>query len=338
MTRSKSVFTDEALLTAFRAVPNLSKASVQLFINKLEQMKVITASSSLIDLIKSPDVSWKKLTSASGISQTPSNHHVFLSAVCALFKHVPSLTTKFPKAAREWSQMRWNNSQPLKDRYLDNQPTDRQRNAKIPYAEIESKRDALPAGDPTKLLLMMYTLLPPARGGDYHSVSVHRQASAKPDAKGNYLLLPPSGVCKLVLTEFKTAKIYGTIVHELPRLLCEEIRLSLKLIPRKHLFMSSETGKPFTRSAFSGWANRLLKRLFGKPVTLTMIRHLYVSALDFNKMTMREMEAIGKRMGHRMEMQKQYQWIDQESDGEDVEVQTEMKSGKDRFVCACKKA
>jgi hypothetical protein len=47
-------------------------------------------------------------------------------------------------------------------------------------------------------------------------------------------------------------------------------------------------------------------------VTLTTLRHLFVSTIDFNKTRGTELEAIGNAMGHSIAMQKGYQWINKE--------------------------
>ena len=39
-----------------------------------------------------------------------------------------------------------------------------------------------------------------------------------------------------------------------------------------------------------------------------MLRHIYISAIDFNKSTPAQLEAIGKSMGHRVEQQFLYKW------------------------------
>jgi hypothetical protein len=298
------------LIDALNACETLSANSRRLFVSKLEGFLALTDFKDAYALISKPAAAWQQLQACPTIAHTPANHHLFLSAVCALFKHVPGLTDRLPAARKKWESTRGQNWETIKQRMMDNRPSQRQTDAMVPYEDVIRVRDALPAGDVAKLLLVVYTALPPARGGDYHSVLIYRNRKTPPaEEKGNFLLLPTGAPCKLMLQQFKTAQHYGRIVHTLPEAVCEEIRRSLQRFPRTHLFVSPETGKPFTRSAFSGWAARVLKRLFRRPVTLTMLRHMYVSEIDFNKMTYRQMEALGKQMGHKLETQKQYQWI-----------------------------
>lgn len=288
---------------------DLSLNSKTQYTTKIQQFVKLVGAKNVVSLLLAPDKAMNRLRKAD-ISHTPSNHHVYLAAACSIMKHVKGLRDSLPtKAVKRWSELRQSNTHPITERYHDNQPTERQRQAIIPLADVISARDALPVGNMVKLLLMMYTGIPPARGGDYHSVKIYRNRT-RPPAKddGNYLLLPDSNACKLVLQQFKTAKQYHSITHELPQEVCSEIRASLRVQPRTHLFASPETGLPYTRSAFSAWAVRALKKLFGKPVTLTMLRHLYISSLDFNRMTLRQMEHIGNQMGHSVAMQTLYRW------------------------------
>jgi hypothetical protein len=294
-----------AVMAALRDAPGLSDASKKQFVRKLEQWLEITQHTDVLRVLRDPEGSYRRFEAAGDVSHTHANVHTYLSAVLALFKHVPWLKEKYPEAAFAWQALRHDNYRHIKDRYLDNQPTQRQRDAFVPLREVLRVRDGLPRGSVDRLLLSMYTDIPPARGGDFHAVRLLDKApTTDEDSPGNYIVTGSKGKsCRLVINEFKTRKHYDPIVHELPPSLCEELAISLRDRPRDYLF------GPFSRSAFSTWANRRLHRLFGRRVTLTMLRHLYVMALDFNRLSSRQLLEIGNSMGHRMEMQKQYQWI-----------------------------
>lgn len=303
-----------AVMAGLRDAPGLSDASKKQFLRKLEQWMEITGHADILRVLRDPDGSYARFAEAPGIAHTHANVHTFLSAVLSLFKHVPWLKDKYPEAAFAWQALRHDNYKHIKDRYLDNQPTERQRDAFVPLREVLRVRDALPRGDVDRLLLSMYTDIPPARGGDFHAVRLLRQEpSPASEEKGNYIVVnkpsPKScSKCLLVINEFKTRRHYDPIRHDLPESLCGELAESLEKQPRDYLFVTLDQ-QPFTRSAFSTWANRRLHRLFGRRVTLTMLRHLYVMALDFNRLSSRQLLEIGNSMGHRMEMQKQYQWL-----------------------------
>ena len=73
--------------------------------------------------------------------------------------------------------------------------------------------------------------------------------------------------------------------------------------------MPTDRTRPYDRNGFSKWANKELKQIFKVPITLTTLRHLYVSTLDFNTTRAIDLERIGNSMGHSIAMQKGYQWI-----------------------------
>jgi hypothetical protein len=63
--------------------------------------------------------------------------------------------------------------------------------------------------------------------------------------------------------------------------------------------------------------------IFHKSLTLTMIRHLYISAIDFNNSTPAQLETIGKSMGHRVEQQFLYKWKIQTPESDDPSDSTD---------------
>ena len=294
-----------AALLASKDLKTLAQTSRTLFATRLARMMRLTGAASEEAMLADPATTWPRLKRSRSVKHTPHNHHLFLSAAVAAFKHVPGLADAHPDAGAAWGELQRDNWRAIGERYKDNEPSERQKTALVPFAEVLKARDALPRGHMTKLLLLFYTAIPPARGGDYHALRIHTgDTDTNTDPAANYLLLPAKGRCQLVLQTFKTSKRYGTITHVLPKEICQEVRASLRMHPREHVF------GPFTRSGFSAWANRALKKQLGKAVTITMLRHLYVSQLDFNHLTLRELEEVSKQMGHKASMQAQYKWTD----------------------------
>ena len=78
------------------------------------------------------------------------------------------------------------------------------------------------------------------------------------------------------------------------------------LCKNSYLFTNS-IGGPYDRSQYSGYSVRMLERLFGKPVTLTTLRHSYTSSLDYNR-PIRELNEIAHSMGHSVGVQHMYRW------------------------------
>jgi hypothetical protein len=198
----------------------------------------------------------------------------------------------------------------IEDQVITNEPTERQQEGYVPFDEFKAKAKSLTGFD--KLLVMLYSSIPPMRA-DFGSVAIYEKLPA--NHYGNYILLGKKGV-KLVVSQYKTAKTLGTIMLDLPTDLVREIRASLKTMPRQFLFTDSY-GKPFTDNGFSKFVSTRFKEVFGKPLTINILRHSFVSSLDFNKMSIEQKMEIGKVMGHSYIQQDRYRLFFKKSEGEE---------------------
>ncbi len=63
------------------------------------------------------------------------------------------------------------------------------------------------------------------------------------------------------------------------------------------------SGIPITAMNFSKWCCSVLKKLFGRPLTLTLLRHSYLNETDWNKLTIAAREDLAANMCHSTEMQ-----------------------------------
>lgn len=163
-------------------------------------------------------------------------------------------------------------------------------------------RDKLPDGSINKLLVGFYTYIPPVRA-DYFATQLlpfgHTPTSS------NYIFYD-STHSHSVITDFKTSPVYKQIVNDLPPELHRQLILSLEQSPRTYLFVN-KNGEPFTRNGFTKWAVERLFQIFNKGLTLTMLRHIYISSLDFN-LPATELQSIGLKMGHQLSQQMLYKW------------------------------
>lgn len=244
----------------------------------------------------------------------PASQHVYSSAVLAAFKHASVLQGKAPEALAAWRQFSEEAQRPMKQRVSDGQPTEQQKAGFVPYQQICAKRDELDAGSDARLILSAYTLIP-ARRADLAIVKIFTSQPPESTA-GNYLVMPSTGKSILTLQIYKTSKIHGIMTEELPPALVTELQANLRQRPpeaRGYMFVAA-SGLPFkNESAFSKWANSILRRTFHKPTTLLLLRHAYVTALDFNTMTPGERASVAHRMSHGVLMQMSYKFIFRET-------------------------
>lgn len=131
----------------------------------------------------------------------------------------------------------------------------------------------------------------------------------------NEILLPTdrnsAGV--LILRQFKTQDRNQPVLYtrSLGQELTQELWASLENDPRPYLFTQSNCTRPYTHSAFGMYARRTLLKLFGKPCTLTLLRHSYIShMLAYGQLTIRDREQLAAEMCHSPATQAQYQWIE----------------------------
>jgi hypothetical protein len=159
-------------------------------------------------------------------------------------------------------------------------------------------------------------MIPPLRA-DFANVRILRGEPRKESERnrGNYLVLTRT-YARLVLNEWKSKSSriqqYSKIF---PRELERVVRDSLKHHPRTHLVVSTRTGKAFeTDNAYILYVNRMFERVLGKPVTTSMLRHIYVSSHNYDTMTTGEKEDLSRSMAHSMVTNDSYRLLFKEHD------------------------
>jgi hypothetical protein len=296
---------------------SLAQSSRALFTKKLQQFIAMMppANQTLDYIIDNPEAASAVLQASTTITQTSANRHMFYSAVVAYLKHTPSGKQRSERLQNRWLNIQKENWEERRQASLDNTPSENQAAvaSTVSWQQVIEKRNSLPKGSLEKLLLSVYTYIPPVRA-DYYEMCINPKAS-EINTKTNFIQLTNSHTTSvLVIRDFKTAAKYKEIKHTIPQPLYDEIVASLQVKPRNYLFtMPTDTSRPYDRGSFSKWANKVLSTLFKVPMTLTSLRHMYVSTLDFNNTRAKDLERIGNSMGHSISMQKGYQWIPSES-------------------------
>ena len=64
------------------------------------------------------------------------------------------------------------------------------------------------------------------------------------------------------------------------------------------------------------YARRTLLSLFGRPCSLTLLRHSYIShVLAYGQLSIRDREQLARQMCHATQTQAQYEWISPKASG-----------------------
>lgn len=282
---------------------------------------------SVTNIITLPDLALQCLHQRLKVD-TPTNRHLYIVAVMSFIRHhivhlIECLSREVILPLRErWIAINAENEAPIIQRRLENKPTVLQQakgGSRLSYEEIVEARDKLPVGSIERLLISMYTMIPPVRA-DYFATELVR-GDAEPTVK-NYVRIRDGGM-ESVLRDFKTVKVFKQIVNVFPVELVREVEASLEAAPRAFLFVNAN-GKPHTRNSFTLWARRVLSRVFGTDFTLVFFRHAfathYVMNVDLRTMTDAQIKEISDRMGQSTEMFRAYRWIRgeaEENDGDD---------------------
>ena len=174
-------------------------------------------------------------------------------------------------------------------------------------------RDSLPRGSRERLLLSCYSRILPVRC-DLNRVAVLMCPASAADlteeqersvTESNFVCLPSdkSKLAVLVLREFKTAGSQRVWQHTLPGSLTQEIWQSLHAEPCKWL-STTKAGQPYTTKNYSRWCCTVLQELFGR--RLTLMRHSYLTAIDWNRLTISDKKQLAAAMCHSTETQQTY--------------------------------
>lgn len=250
-------------------------------------------------------------------TNTNTNKHVYLMSVLSIFRHksdiIPYYSDEYiTELYITWKDIFNKNEQPIIERRLENKPTDKQQakgGHQITFSQIQEKRDELPAGSSERLLLSMYTMIPPVRA-DYFATQIVK-GDEVPSQK-NYIRIIAPDIIECIITDFKTAKTYKQITHKFPPELISEFTLSLEKHPRTYLFTNTK-GEPHTRNSFVLWTRRCLTRIFETDFTLVFFRHSFITNFITNNIkpdtTDAEIKEISDKMGHSPEMFRGYKWI-----------------------------
>jgi hypothetical protein len=297
----KERYSRESKLVDYLGQAALSPLTKQNYIDRIHALEKLMEKS-IFDIIKDASSSIERIRKTYPMETT---RKMYSSVILSLFRHVPGLKLQLSKAYILWTEAFKEHDQAVEDRYKTNAPTDKQKAGYVAYDDIKAKRFELPEGSMERLLLALYTDIYPLRA-DFNKVRLYK--SLPSSLEPNYIHLKKTG-CKLYLNEYKTANKHGTYEKELPASLCEEIHDSLKEYPREWLFVNANK-EPFELSnSFTHYVNNLLKKIFQRPLTISLIRHSFISTLDFNTLTIAEKEQIAKEMTHTTRLQDQYRLI-----------------------------
>lgn len=316
-------YTDEEYLEPIRKTNFLKDVSKDHYITYIQRARDdIKHAQSIDNLLVDPEGFENRLHSYADKKSSRLNtnrsigNHIrakIVASIKAIFKYNQTLQEMYPELYQRWDNVLRRTQSKIHEHYQSNMPTSRQREGFIPFEELCQKRDEMEDGTQEKLLLCMYTMIPPARADYYDCRLFSRQPHID---TGNYIVLRENNPI-LVLNEYKTKKRYGQITIDIPNELFYQIQASLRTLPRDYLFVRPFNHQPFTQCrhplrSYTKWVNSVLKRHFNRQyASISNVRHAYISRsdLDLPNKTGLQQEEIATKMQHSTDMQRKYYFM-----------------------------
>lgn len=287
----------------------LSPNSKKQYLRHLQKVMQVSGATSLEQVIRTPiDV----LRTIDAFQFSPSMKKSLVSSICALFKYNEEMRLKFPRERETWGDALRGINRVELDRVSSAEPTAREALNWVDWKTISAKERELAAteyGSDRHLLLALYVLMEPVRSdyGNIH-VCIDEIPGKDLDNQGeNYIMLSSTpGGSYLVLNRYKTSGKYGRFYRTVPDELVRIIAHNLEKHPREYLIIDS-LGQSYENSnSFNKYVNRSLHELFQRRVTVNLLRHSFISSIDFNQATPRELMQISRNMMHSVGMQQLY--------------------------------
>ena len=288
---------------------SLSQNSKIHYIRHLKKL-VDMAGKPLAEIIKAPEES---VGIINGLNGSTASKKAMVAGVCALLKHDTDLAKEYGTVVPKWSAAMKSVNKIERDRVSTMTPTERELSNWVDWKTIvqrEKQLAKLEYGSDRHMILALYTHIEPVRC-DFGNIELF--IGDKPDrealnSKGvNYMRLSQKkGKSYLVLNSYKTCKKYGCYSRYLPDSLVNVIIQNLESNPRRHLVVSTSGGPYLKRNSYTRYVNNVLSDIFGKNITVSLLRHSYISNLDFNALSPKELERISKNMQHSIGMQQMY--------------------------------
>lgn len=310
----------ESYIAAIEATDKLKPLSKAQYVGKLRSfVKAMGPNRGVNWILDNPGYAVEQLEELGLALRT---RQAYVDAVMAVWKY-GDVPEELKQRYDEWVVEAGVIQEEVRAIYESNKPSKRQREAHVPWEEVEAMRDALPSASDERLLLSMYTMIPPARA-DYGSLRIFKgePRPAQVAANPNHLVVGDRGKVTLVLRQYKTSEAYGEHVKVLPTELAALVRRSIADRPREFLFTTTKTRTAYaSNAAFAEWVGDTLRRLFDRPFTCNGLRHSFISSLDLNTMSVKAMKQTARDMMHSVATMTKYRLFfnEEASEPEDSE-------------------
>ena len=283
----------------FKSLQELSDVTRQLYIDRLKRLLAIFDNNMNVLLCKPYHV-YHKLR---GLYDNWHTINSYISVIHTIVTRLPLITEQMvPDKIEDWNKI---SDFCLKQCQLLTIANKNRKNIAYTYQDLVEKLETLDGKD--KLLLAMYTLIPPVRS-DYNALRIVRNEDEYMEFRDDNLLYMSDDICFIELVKYKTDKVYGRMRGILPDNLVDIIRDNT-LDTAVYLF-STPKGGPYSKRTFAQLIRNTLLKQFGDKLSINDLRHIYITGNVNLELDPKSRLEIARRMCHSTDTQIKYLWND----------------------------
>lgn len=295
---------------------NVADSSLANYEARLKKLVEICHPRTIKDILKHPDEVYPIIVQYTNNKCTTIANYATL--VSKIFSSNPDISAKYPKAQKKWKHYLYKCRSEQNKNYSENQAPSEKLEQVVTMEDIKAFYTKLTETGPRNkkealqlVLLSCFIHLAPKRA-DLGNIRIFFNVAPDPPPKEiNYIVLNPTSAF-IQINKFKTAKhVKNGITETVSPALYDDIMKSLQVFPREYLFTDAKAN-PYTKNnSYSQFVKRAFYTMFGKPMGVSLWRHVYVSTeMDFHRMSDREIQDKVRKMGtSEHQLKHVYKWI-----------------------------
>lgn len=295
----------------FTTIPNINLTTVKLYYASYHRFLRMRGNS-FDQLILDPEGSYATINQQ---HYKPSTIRIYMISICMAIENIESFKKRIPpEIVRKWKEL--TEIAKALD-HNDQEKRNNPRNITVTYEDLLNAVNNKANPLETRLLIGLYTLIPPIRF-DYYEMRIIRDKSENVCDHFNNLFLYPDQPAYIELNNYKTKGLYGKKTIPIP----DQLLILIKKYvgdKKPYLFTTNGSGntKPYAKSTFFLFMKNHTLAALGRSLGVCDFRHIYITHFDKIKLPIEQKVALAGEMGHSYICQKKYIWKDEEDEHND---------------------
>lgn len=245
--------------------------------------------------------------------------NTFITYVSSFASVTGVLGVSFKKSYQKYSDV---SSRDRRDKDVvdnDNIMTESEKEKMIPYKELKNLYKHPDLTDRERALISIYTMIPPRRNQFSQFLTLKKSEDELVDGL-NYLIVDDkNNPQKIIMKKYKTFKQYGIFEFSLAKTnkLNEVLKKYITSADLKDGDLLFPNKKGSIQKNISAEITKAFLRASGKPITVNIIRHIFISKFLEKRRTIEEKNNLARLMGHSRNVQESYMRNDAPADEDD---------------------